>query len=69
MAKINIKKHEIDEIRAYNSECMMNIRTSKKFIELVKRWKKKNKRPVKQLIIYATLKYLINEDEYDVDNF
>jgi hypothetical protein len=61
--KIRITKEEIAEIRENNSEILFNLRTSKRFRDICKRWKAKNKRPIKQLIIFAVLKYLIEEGE------
>lgn len=61
--KIRITKDEIEEIKDNNSEIIFNFRTSSKFRDVCKRWKRKNKRPVKQLIVYSVLKYLIEEGE------
>lgn len=60
--KIRITKDEIEEIKDNNSEIIFNLRTSAKFRDICKRWKRKNKRPVKQLIVFAVLKYLIEEE-------
>jgi hypothetical protein len=62
--KIRITKDEIEEIKDNNSEIIFNFRTSARFRDVCKRWKRKNKRPVKQLIVFAVLKYLIEEGEY-----
>ena len=62
MSRIRINKKDIEEIKQYNSETMISIRASKRFQELCWRWRVKYRKPVKQLIVYATLKYLMEEE-------
>jgi hypothetical protein len=66
--RIRVTKDDINDIRDNNSEIIFNLRTSRRFRDICKRWKKKNRKPVKQLIVYAVLKYLIEEGECDAEN-